>query len=167
MVITIGGSPLPVLPCSILYLIKLPAGTVAAPPVLCLGTRGRSAHVCPLNHSASTATCQPNINQLYYTRPNPQLLRLYTGERTKTASGPAVTTSGSVVHNIRIICWCCRENIYLLTYLLTQGHKNTDIPLILKFWRLFFFVWKKSFEIPDYMFCTQKKITWTFKSPVH
>jgi hypothetical protein len=67
--------------------IKLPAGTVAAPPVLCLGTRGRSAHACPLNHSASPATCQPNINHLYYTRPNPQLLRLYTGERTKTASG--------------------------------------------------------------------------------
>jgi hypothetical protein len=61
-------------------------------------------HQSPILHTAkSTTAC------------------LYTGERMKTASGLAVTTSGSIAQNIRIICWCCRENIYLLTYLLTSS----------------------------------------------
>jgi hypothetical protein len=88
--------------------IKLPAGTVAAPPVLCLGTRGKSGpclpikplrftsylpakHQSPILHTAKSTTA-PSIHR----RAHENSLRL-------CASGPAVTTSGSVAHNIRII----------------------------------------------------------------
>ncbi len=75
-----------VVPCRFLpvlfYSIYLPVRAAAAPPFLCLGIRGRSAHACPLNYSTLTATCQPNNNHLYHIRENLLLLRVYTGERT-------------------------------------------------------------------------------------
>ncbi len=93
---------------------------------------GRSAHSCPLNHSASTATCQskhqsPILHTAKSTTAPSIHLRTHENSLRLCASGPAVTTFGSVAHYIRIICWCCVENIYLLTYLLTYSDNNQKI----------------------------------------
>ncbi len=128
MVISIGGSPLPVLPSSILYFNKtacrnrrrpacpLPRYPGEVGPCLPIkplhfNSYLPAKHQSPILHMAKSTTA-PSIRQ----RAHENSLRL-------CASGPAVTTSGSVAHNIRITCWCCWENIYLLTiYLLTYQH---------------------------------------------
>jgi hypothetical protein len=134
MVITIGGGPLPVLPSSILYktacrnrrcpacpLPRYPGEVGPCLPIKPLRFTSYlpAKHQSPILHTAKSTTA-PSIHR----RAHENSLRL-------CASGPAVTTSGSVAHNIRIICWCCRENIYLLTYftyLLTYMTNPTLTP---------------------------------------